>query len=59
MIFVRQLIRRIGKRIIVLESGELCLLLRRELELEKIDEGLGVVHQNTCWDLDTEYLPGF
>ena len=41
----------------VLEGGEICLLLRLEVELEVTDEGLGVVYQNSCVDLDTEYLP--
>ena len=44
MVFVQEVIPKTDRKM-VLEGGEISLLMRQEFELEESDEGLRVVYQ--------------
>ena len=54
MVFVWEVTLRMGKKTMVLQGQEICLLMRQDFELGMIDEDLGAVYQNYCVDLEKE-----
>ena len=51
MVFAREVVLSMGQKLTGLEGKEIYLLVTQKIELEGIDEDLGMGYQNYCVDL--------